>query len=105
MATHPTGTAQAEEEGEPASRWPEHRLQRRRYPAEVHLRTRQDPGAPGHRAVGSRATSRRHRHQERSRGGAAAVRLDGPLNAAGVGDQRAARNERCWHETHPDCIR
>src|SRR5512133_348645 len=57
-----TLTAQAEEEGQPAARRPEHRLQGRRNAAEIHFRARQDPSAPGDRALGSRATSSRHRH-------------------------------------------
>ena len=69
----------------------QHRLQGHHDPAEVRLRARQDPGPPGHRAVGPGAAPGRDRHQERSRGGLAAVRVDGSLSQGGRGD-----------EAHPD---
>src|SRR5215213_9670259 len=75
-----TREAHTEEEVQPASFRPEHRLQGHRYAAEVHLRARQDPRSTGDRPVRTGAAPGRHRHQERPRGCAAAVRLDGSLS-------------------------
>ena len=74
--------AQAEEEGLCLlqGQGAAYRLQGHRPAAEVHLRPRQDPRPPGDRQLPPASARRRGRGEERPRGRAAALHLDGALS-------------------------
>ena len=63
---------------------PGHRLQGHRPAAQVHLRPRQDPRPSGDRQLPPAPARRRHRGQERPRGGPAALHLDRSLRGRNI---------------------